>query len=360
MGTIANIDKQQSALIKAVRFPLIVMVVFIHTSPGASTEAFTWPFEKWHYYAFFSEMVAQHLFAIATRCFFFFSGFLFFRYLEKDSFGWDSLLGKWKSRFWTLLIPFVLWNFIYIAATILKNHLFGLLGGEASSDEMKIVGYGPLYWLLTGPADFPLWYIRDLIIMSLAAPLFYYASRWAKWPSLILLLALYLSTYNPGIPSMQAIFYFGLGVWMGTYKIDFLPLCRKVRIPAAIGAVVLLLLSTSQVCRPWHLLLINLFIPFGIISFLNLFDLLIADKNLCERLCGLSKYVFFIYAIHEIYILGWTKGIFMRVLGDSYAAAWLRFFIVPLAVLAICMLLYHVLEKLCPRALAFVCGGRTK
>ena len=53
------------------------------------------------------------------------------------------------------------------------------------------------------------------------------------------------------------------------------------------------------------------FWAFGIISFLNLFDSIISDSKCCKRLCVLSKYVFFIYAVHEIYILGWTKGFFM-------------------------------------------------
>lgn len=353
-------DKHQSDLIKAVRFPLIVMVVFIHSSPGASTEAFALPFEKWHYYAFFSEMISQHLFAIATRCFFFFSGFLFFRYLEENSFNWSWLIGKWKSRFRTLVIPYLIWNLFYVGVTVLKNSIFGLIGKAASVGEMEVVYGGPLYWLVSGPADFPLWYLRDLIIMSAAAPIFYWASKWAKWPFLLFLTGLYFLSPNLSIPSMQAVFFFGLGVWMGTHKLDFLPLCRKVKVPAFVVAALLLPLATSQVCRPAHTFLINLFIPFGIISFLNLFDSLITERKWCEKLCGLSKYVFFIYAAHEIYILGWTRGLFLRLLGPSYISAYLRFFIVPLAVLVICIVLYHLLEKLTPRMLAFVCGGRTK
>lgn len=355
-----KIEDRQSALISAVRFPLIVMVVFIHTSPGASSEAFTWSLDKWNLYAFFSELVSQHLFAIATRCFFFFSGFLFFRFMEEKEFSWTWLLGKWKSRIRTLLIPYLVWNLFYVGAVVLKNALFARFGWASSSDEIAIVADGPLHWLVTGPADFPLWYLRDLIIMTVAAPFFYAASRWAKWPFLLLLTGLYVSTFSPSIPSMQAIYFFGLGVWMGTHKIDFLPLCRKVRIPAAIAAVVLLLLATSQVCRPAHPYLFNLFIPFGIISFLNLFDLLICNKTHCDRLCALSKYVFFIYAVHEIYILGWTRGLSLRILGPSLISAWLRLFLVPLAVLLICIILYRLLDKLAPRTLAFACGGRTK
>ena len=353
-------DKQQSSLIKAVRFPLIVMVVFIHTSPGASSEAFTWSLDKWNLYAFFSELVSQHLFAIATRCFFFFSGFLFFRYMEEKDFSWNWLLGKWKNRIRTLLVPFLIWNLLYVGAIVLKNGMFGLLGWGTSSGEMAVVSYGPVNWFLTGPANFPLWYLRDLIVMSIAAPVFYIASKWLKWPFLFFLTGLYLSPLSPAIPSMQAIFYFGIGVWMGAHKIDFLPLCRKVKIPAAVVAASLLPLATSQVCRPSHLLLINLFIPFGIISFLNLFDSLISDGKRLKSLIGLSKYVFFIYAVHEIYIMGWTKGFFLRLLGPSFISTCIMFFLVPAIVLIICVLLYRLLDKLAPRTLAFACGGRTK
>ena len=74
----------------------------------------------------------------------------------------------------------------------------------------------------------------------------------------------------------------------------------------------------------------------------------------------LSSAVFFIYAAHEIYILGWTKGLLLRLMGESAFAVWCRYLLVPVIVLVICLCLYKVLNRIIPGALAFACGGRTK
>ena len=78
-----------------------------------------------------------------------------------------------------------------------------------------------------------------------------------------------------------------------------------------------------------------------------------------ERFVRLSSTVFFIFAVHEIYILGWTKGFFLRLCGEGVTGTWIRFIFVPIVVLCVCLALYHLLNKLMPRALSFICGGRT-
>ena len=45
---------------------------------------------------------------IAVPGFFLLSSYLFFR-----NFSWDKLVGKWKSRVFSVLIPYVVWNLIY-------------------------------------------------------------------------------------------------------------------------------------------------------------------------------------------------------------------------------------------------------
>ena len=352
-------DDRQSTLINAMRFPLMVMVLFIHSPGEYSTPVIEWSLDGWNVYHFTAELLSGHLCAIATRCFFLFSGFLFFRYLKDGEFGLSWILSKWKKRTRTLLIPFLLWNLLMVAAIFLKNYVFGALALGASSDEMATLRQGPLYLFFTGPADFPLWYIRDLMLMSLTAPLLYFVFKRMRWISLALLILLYFSPLSPSIPSLQALFFFGLGAWMGIHKTDFLPLCRQVRIPAAISAILLLPLAASQVGRPLHLLLFKCFIPVGIITFVNICYCLTENNGICDKLCALSGSVFFIYAVHEIYILGWTKGLCLRLFGDSLGAIWIRYFLVPILVLGICLVLYRILDKLMPKVLSFACGGRS-
>lgn len=357
---LVSIDERQSTLIKAIRFPLIVMVLFIH-SPGVfSSPTVEWSADGWNIYHFVAEMFSMHICAISTRWFFLLSGYLFFRYMKEGVFSFKWVTEKWKKRLNSLVIPFLIWNAIAVLAIVLKNSLFEALSLGKSAEEWELVKRGPLFWFFTGPADFPLWFLRDLIAVSVLAPIFYLVFKRVKWISLIVLFAAYYSLWNPSFPSMQALFFFGIGVWLGTHKIDLLPLCKNVRIPALIATIILLPLATSQIGRPLHLLWFRLFIPVGMITFLNLFDSIIDNEPFCKRLCALSTSVFFIYAAHEIYILGWTKGLFLRIFGDSLAGTWVRYWLVPLFVLAVCLILYRILHKIMPRTLAFICGGRTK
>ena len=355
VSSIDSLDERQSILIKAMRFPLIVLVVFAHSVGSFSTPTVEWSLDGWNVYHFISEMLSRHLFSIGTCWFFVFSGYLFLRYLKEEEFGIQWVKAKWEKRIWSLLIPYFIWNLLAVIAPVIKNVVFRLF-----SLSQETISGGPLYWFFTGPADYPLWFLRDLMLLTLILPLLYLVFKKFKWASLVILIFIYLSPWNPSIPTMRSIFFVLIGAWLGTFKINLLYLCRKVRIPAAFAAFLLLLIATSQIGRPLHTLLLRLFYPLGMITFMNICDSLIDNEKRCERLCALSGSVFFIYAAHEIYILGWTKGLCLRLFGDSLSGTWISYWLVPVIVLAVCLVLYYILNRLMPRALAFACGGRSK
>ncbi|MBR0500113.1 MAG: acyltransferase [Bacteroidales bacterium] len=341
----------QSALIKAMRFPLIVLVLFEHSVgvfAGVNTT-----------YGFISEMISHHICPIAVCLFFFLSGYLFFLNLEEGAFSSRWILSKWKRRIRTLLIPYLIWNALMVLAILLKNYGFSLVGMQVNPDEMQTVHQGIVYWFITGPADFPLWFLLDMMVMSLITPLLYPLYKKYPWIALVILILLYLSPWTPRILSIRAIFFFSLGAWMSINHISFLSISRKTRIPAAIAAVILLILATAFMEKPLHEWLLRAFYPLGMITFLNICDRLTRNHKNQERLVRLSASVFFIYAAHEIYILGWTKGLLLRLFGESQTGIWIRYWMVPVIVLAVCLVLYQLLNRLMPRTLAFICGGRT-
>ncbi len=352
---LSSLDDRQSVLIKAMRFPLIVLVVFAHSVGTFPTSTVEWSLDGWNVYHFVSEMFSRHLFSIGTCWFFVFSGYLFLRYLNEGDFGFQWVKAKWKKRIWSLLIPYLFWNLFSVLVTVVKNTVF-----RAVSLETEPLSGTPLYWFFTGPADYPLWFLRDLMLITLFLPLFYLLFKKFKWASLVFLVLVYLSPWNPTIPTMRSIFFVLAGAWLGTFKIKLLSLCRRIKVPAVILAISLLFLATSQIGRPLHTLLLRLFYPFGMIVFMNFCDSLINNERRRENLCNLSASVFFIYAAHEIYILGWTKGLCLRLFGDSLAGTWISYWLVPIIVLGVCLGLYYLLNHIMPHTLSFVCGGRSK
>ena len=350
-------DTRAARLIRTMRFPLIVLVLIGH-SVGYDPSPMTWPADGPMVYHFFSEMISHHLAPCSVNAFFVFSGLLFFRDYPASGV-WPWITAKWKKRSRSLLVPYLLWNGLAVLAMLLVTKAFAQAGVAINDDGAAVLSRGPLYWFLTGPADYPLWYMRDLIIMMLLVPLLAVLIRRAPWTTLLLLTLCYLPLFPIPFLSPRALFFFGVGAWISMRQVDWVALCRRVKVPAAILAVVLMVAATALHGRPGHEWLLNLFYPFGMISLANLCDAWMEHPRFEKRMAALDETVFFVYAVHEIYILGWTKGLFLRLLGDSLVAVWTTYLLVPVVVLLICLLLYRLFQKLTPAALAFACGGRS-
>ena len=349
-------DSRQFDVIKAMRFPLICLVVFAH-SLGFQRADISASFDGWNVYHFVSEMISHNFAKIAVCWFFVFSGYLFFRNME-GTFTWDSCLTKWKKRLRSLVLPYIIWNAIFVLAIIVKSGLFTAIGLGPDEQMTWVRKWDVVYWFLTGPVNFPLWYMRDLVLMSLLAPAWYCFFKYGKGYSLAILIAVYASGWDPSIPGMRAIIFFGLGAYLGIFKVDILELCRKIKVPSYILAPVLLLLTTYFNTTDAHEYLLRAFYPFGMVAFMNICDRLCMKEKNKDVLFRLSKAVFFIYGSHEIFILGWTKGLFLRIFGNSLAGTVISYFCVPVVVLLVCLALYKLFEKITPRTLSFVCGGR--
>ena len=123
----ANMDfwTLQSKTIDWLRFPLIVMVVFIH-NPGLGD--IPDPVELCgenslsaiDYLNLLRISFSSVLPRIAVPAFFLISGCLFFARVR----AWDNSVyrRKLQKRFATLLIPYVLWNFIHLIFPIIYHY----------------------------------------------------------------------------------------------------------------------------------------------------------------------------------------------------------------------------------------------
>lgn len=108
------------------------------------------------------------LFSVALPFFFAISGFLFYRNYELN-----KTVDKYKSRFKSLLIPYLAWNILgyffllFITnAPVIKNMLN--MGKVNLNFQEWIIG------LLYSQWDGVLWYVRNLIVYVLISPFLYY------------------------------------------------------------------------------------------------------------------------------------------------------------------------------------------
>ena len=152
------------------RFPLIVLVVFIHSNPECimSPWSYGMPFSSKTFFTLTQVGIQKVIAATAVPGFFFMSGYLFF--YNVDNYNLDTYLSKLHRRIWTLLIPYLLWNTFPVIYPLL---LYFFRDIPYSFSEWL-----SSYWDAGGdyhfPANFPLWYVRDLMVACLMTPVFWF------------------------------------------------------------------------------------------------------------------------------------------------------------------------------------------
>ena len=109
-GVEKNSREQLYQVFNWLRFPLMVLVVFVHvTGPSAVLNA---DLAGIGYYDLFRRALSLVLAQLAVPMFFFISGYLFLNRLQ--DWDWGVYSGKLKKRCKSLLVPYVVWNTIGI------------------------------------------------------------------------------------------------------------------------------------------------------------------------------------------------------------------------------------------------------
>lgn len=155
-----KIDKKISDVIMLSRFPLAVLVVFIHSVGDINGS-----------YYHLRDFISHPLLSFVVPAFFIISGYLFFMNVE------GRTISKWyrdkiKKRAKTLLLPYVIWNLITLTLDFLKYVRHSICWINYGDTSLWGVINKSFFDYM--PIDLPLWYIRDLIILVVISPALYY------------------------------------------------------------------------------------------------------------------------------------------------------------------------------------------
>ncbi|MFD2966837.1 acyltransferase family protein [Sphingobacterium bambusae] len=353
-----NALQKQSEMIDMLRFPLIILVVFVHMAPSEQ-QMLSWNLDGHSLFLSISEIVSHHIGQLAVPFFFVFSGYFFF--LKSKSWSFSTYTDQLGKRVKTLLIPYIFWNVIIVAiiVTLQVSYTFLGLGINANYRVLQINTVFDLFWGL--PINIPLWYIRDLMVMVVLSPLFYYFFNTTKYVGLLVLVLFYLSAFESGFPGLgsTAIMYFGLGTYMGVYKVDARPFCLRYGKLFLFLAVLFLLLDLyfinhflSKYFYRAFLLCILPAIYFAAIKSAK-------GGRLTKKLISLAPTVFFIYAVHTIYFLDKLKALWLKT--PMSASGWgmlIGYLLIPFMCIGVILLVYYVFKKFLPSVLAFATGSR--
>lgn len=169
------------------RFPLAVVVLSIHiwgvTAPQMGNIRFQ--FDNFPVFLAFNRLVDGFFRNQSVPIYFFIAGYVFFYGVEMNK---DTYLRKLKNRVKTLLIPYFIWNTVELMMKILPfllpiPFIQNLLpAGELHFSWKNVLdcyGYygGQLIGVVlpqnSSPINAALWFLRDLMIVVLCAPLLY-------------------------------------------------------------------------------------------------------------------------------------------------------------------------------------------
>ena len=139
-------DDLQSKLIDFLRFPLIVCVIFIHNEKsGFSLSGKSFGTDNIPLPIFTrSSHLTIILCRVAVPLFFFMSGFLFF--LRTEFFTAQVYFKKLKSRFRSLLIPYLFWNLVLLLLVFVLSMIPLLSGFLNKKPEVSIQYILSAFW----------------------------------------------------------------------------------------------------------------------------------------------------------------------------------------------------------------------
>lgn len=352
---IGELSTRQSNIISTVKCLLVILVVFIHVLPdnnppldSSSSGAFL--------YSFVSELISHNISRIAVPCFFVFSGYFFYYSFDgRLSINW--LKNKWRKRTRTLLIPYLTWNILLIVIILIKNNIlcFGGIKDDFSCQLQDAGIYGALWGL---PINIPLWYMRDLLCLSIIAPLLLFLFKYLKCFGLILLAIPYYLMIESGIPGFGTVslLFFGIGAFMSLNRINIISFFKNFEVPAYCIALILLLTATFLSGTDLHEPIIRLFIPFGIISIINIVGRF--KEQALENGAKLCSCSFFIYAAHWIYVRNWSFGLSSRIFNDTIFGHFFTYFFSSTITILFCAAVFFLMKRCTPKILKVLNGGR--
>lgn len=362
------LDQASSDRLNLIRFPLIIGVVFIHaykTVVGFSgTESLLTPGS----FAgnLFRDFISIGLAGTAVPLFFFMSGFLFF-----NSFNWSrgNYLLKVRSRISTLLVPFLVWNLLWLGLIAVAQNI-PFIAQYFSGGIPSIIKSGPydIINLLIGidrhPVAFQFWYIRDLMILVMLVPLIHLIHIHKKIS--VVILVFFFGIWMTGVPYDAPLsiipgpipvffFYAGSILAVNNKSPFFLDKYGLLMIPLFLIFTGIGLVFEDSAFSEYFLKAGRLAGVFAALYSTGYFLSVEKVRRLFAWLAGAS---FFVFAFHEP-VMEILQRLVLVIWNPGNDAERLLFYLVfPVLIIAIAVLVYSVLSRFLPGFTAFITGGR--
>ena len=351
-----------SAVITAIRFPMICLIVLDHvTIPTSMITAY--PGLQLSFSEFLCDLFSKSLSGVGVPLFFFISGYLFFRGFHPT---FQSYFYKLKGRIRSLFIPYLIYTYIAIFIfAIMQMVLPQMMSGA----HEPIAEWSVCDWLRNGlwlyedegiPFVGALWFVRNLLVMVVASPIIWWTIHLTKgWIVVALGILWYMDVWQFGIPGTMGLFFFTTGGVMS--KLNFLNVFARLHYVWAFFLVMLIIDALTKDFE-WNAWLHRITILLGVPLFVNFFSFVVVHRKWHIHAL-LTEATFFVYAAHTPYIAQFEKIIIKLfplssncIIADMESTI-LYFFYMIFFVTAL-VLIYWFIKKVSPCFASILTGGR--
>ena len=288
---------------------------------------------------------------MANYMFFLISGYLFYLNIKNHH---DTFV-KIKKRCSTLLVPYILWNLIFIlwyfCLSLIPSVQELFVNGSIISQLEDSSLLEIFYIVFLKPAAFQLWFLRDLMLFVLLSPLIWWLIKKAGWALVVVLFGLGMF-----IPQVGFAAIFVLGGYISLTNTDLDGLTEQL---SRLMPLFVIVFFASAIVYPMHLVYLKPFASFtylsGIITVWCLYD-----KFCVYRVKWLEPYLgysFFIYCFHMPFF-NIIKKLMLMALGDFKINIMLLYFLNPLLTIVIIILIAKAIQKFWPMAYMVLTGSR--
>lgn len=337
-----------SRIISLLRFPLIVGIVCIHAGVPESVVSAVGSHAVYDFVHEWSEQVVAR---VAVPLFFLISGYLFFLNVERLT------LAAYGHKLWkrvrTLFVPYVWWNVAgVLVAWLFHTYVFHL---RSAVPHWDLSHWLSVWWDYRGgmPYNYPLWYIRNLMLMAVAAPLQWWLLKRLPRPVLLLTGVWWLLS---GGNVAATVFFFMLGAWLGIGKRSFGWALWRLARPAGLLYVMWSVVEAGWGREFMPSVFHQLGIVLGAVCVMGLAARYVVHGG--RQWKWLQASSFWIYATHVI-VLGLTQTWLFRSYRPESDIELLLVFMAQIAwPVGAGAALYALMHKCLPRLTAWLTGGR--
>lgn len=350
-----KIEKEESVRIDILKFIAIIFVVFIHsytTDINFAGETVS------VYQPIWLDAIEFAVSQVISRCgvplFFILSAVLLFRKQR-------VYLTTLRQKVRTLLIPYLIWNSFWIAIFFFLQSL-PLTVKYFSGSNTLIKDRNFFEWLQlygigdSNPQDYPLWFVRDLMVVTLFFPIIEILTK--RFPKIFLCSAIFLLLFPVDFPFKAAILWTIIGACAVKLQIR---IKNFDNFPMAIVSILYILIAAVLVGL--HLLNVEiswfstLFVLLGIIFWIMITKYIYGNSRLRNVFVRLANWTFIIYVAHEL-TLSCIKKVCFGIVPNEPVIALFLYFAIPFLVVFLCIVAGRIGKCFAPKLYQIATGSR--